>query len=302
MDANRRPGRSDLRQGPENRARSCEQHVRTTTEGTGDGSGTGTGAGPARRAGRPDHRFVARPALAPHLQRRAAGRTGGRRGGLDRGGRERSLRRARCSTWTWWPCAAAGAIRTTWTWPRPPPPGSPCCGPRDGTPTPWPSWPWACSSPPPAAWWRPTPTCATARSTRTAPSPTSASGPGSSPGAPPAWSAWVRWGGRCKWRLRGLGIEVIAYDPYADEPTVSLEELLARADVVSMHAPVTPETTGMIGAEQFASMRDGVVFLNTARAAAPRHRRTGRGAAVGQGVGRRARPLRRASPWPSTTR
>jgi D-3-phosphoglycerate dehydrogenase / 2-oxoglutarate reductase len=69
-----------------------------------------------------------------------------------------------------------------------------------------------------------------------------------------------------KWRLRGLGLEVIAYDPYADEPTVSLEELLARADVVSLHAPVTPETTGMIGAEQFASMRDGVVFLNTARA------------------------------------
>ena len=70
-----------------------------------------------------------------------------------------------------------------------------------------------------------------------------------------------------RWRLRGLGLEVIAYDPYADESTVTLEELLARADVISMHAPVTPETTGMIGADQFASMRDGVVFLNTARAA-----------------------------------
>ncbi len=70
-----------------------------------------------------------------------------------------------------------------------------------------------------------------------------------------------------RWRLRGLGLEVIAYDPYADEPTVSLEELFDRADVVSMHAPVTPETTGMIGADQFAAMRDGVVFLNTARAA-----------------------------------
>ena len=33
-----------------------------------------------------------------------------------------------------------------------------------------------------------------------------------------------------------------------------------------MHAPVTAETTGMIGAKQFASMKDGVVFLNTARA------------------------------------
>jgi D-3-phosphoglycerate dehydrogenase len=34
-----------------------------------------------------------------------------------------------------------------------------------------------------------------------------------------------------------------------------------------MHAPVTPETTGMVGAAQFALMRDGVVYLNTARAA-----------------------------------
>jgi D-3-phosphoglycerate dehydrogenase len=69
-----------------------------------------------------------------------------------------------------------------------------------------------------------------------------------------------------RWRLRGLGLEVIAYDPYADEPTVSLDELLSRADVISLHAPVTPETTGMIGAKEFAAMRDGVVFLNTARA------------------------------------
>ncbi len=70
-----------------------------------------------------------------------------------------------------------------------------------------------------------------------------------------------------RWRLRGLGLEVLAYDPYADEATVSLEELLERSDVISMHAPVTAETTGMIGADQFAAMRDGVVYLNTARAA-----------------------------------
>jgi D-3-phosphoglycerate dehydrogenase len=46
-----------------------------------------------------------------------------------------------------------------------------------------------------------------------------------------------------------------------------LEELLDRSDVISMHAPVTAETTGMIGKDQFAAMRDGVVYLNTARAA-----------------------------------
>jgi D-3-phosphoglycerate dehydrogenase / 2-oxoglutarate reductase len=69
-----------------------------------------------------------------------------------------------------------------------------------------------------------------------------------------------------RWRLEGLGVSVIAYDPYNDEARHSLDELLAEADIVSLHAPVTDDTVGMIGAEQFAAMRDGVVFLNTARA------------------------------------
>jgi D-3-phosphoglycerate dehydrogenase / 2-oxoglutarate reductase len=69
-----------------------------------------------------------------------------------------------------------------------------------------------------------------------------------------------------KWRLAGLGVRVIAYDPYNDEARYSLEELLAEADIVSLHASVTETTTGMIGAQQFAAMRDGAVFLNTARA------------------------------------
>jgi len=69
-----------------------------------------------------------------------------------------------------------------------------------------------------------------------------------------------------KWRLEGLGMTVIAHDPYNAEAKHSLEELLAEADVVSMHAPVTPETAGMIGPEQFAAMRDGAIYVNTARA------------------------------------
>ncbi|WP_322857868.1 NAD(P)-dependent oxidoreductase [Mycobacterium shigaense] len=73
-------------------------------------------------------------------------------------------------------------------------------------------------------------------------------------------------GRACKWRLAGLGLRVIACDPYSDEAEHSLDDLLTEADVVSLHAPVTDDTTGMIGAEQFAAMRDGVVFLNTARA------------------------------------
>lgn len=69
-----------------------------------------------------------------------------------------------------------------------------------------------------------------------------------------------------KWRLEGLGINVIAHDPYNDEARHSLDELLAQADIISLHAPVTDETAGMIGGPQFAAMRDSVVFLNTARA------------------------------------
>lgn len=69
-----------------------------------------------------------------------------------------------------------------------------------------------------------------------------------------------------RWRLSGLGLRVIAHDPYNDEAEHGLSELLSEADVVSLHAPVTDDTVGMIGAAQFAAMRDGVVFLNTARA------------------------------------
>jgi D-3-phosphoglycerate dehydrogenase / 2-oxoglutarate reductase len=69
-----------------------------------------------------------------------------------------------------------------------------------------------------------------------------------------------------RWRLEGLGMKVMAHDPYNDEARHSLDELLTEADVVSLHAPVTDDTRGMIGADQFAAMREGVVFLNTARA------------------------------------
>jgi D-3-phosphoglycerate dehydrogenase len=70
-----------------------------------------------------------------------------------------------------------------------------------------------------------------------------------------------------KWRLEGLGMNVIAYDPYNPEATHSLDDLLAEADVVSMHAMVTPETTGLIGPDQFKQMRQGAIYINSARAA-----------------------------------
>jgi D-3-phosphoglycerate dehydrogenase len=73
-------------------------------------------------------------------------------------------------------------------------------------------------------------------------------------------------GRAAKWRLEGLGLKVIAYDPYAPDADSSLDELLALADVVSMHAPVTPDTTRMIGEKQLAAMKTGAIYLNTARA------------------------------------
>ena len=69
-----------------------------------------------------------------------------------------------------------------------------------------------------------------------------------------------------RWRLAGLGVSVIAHDPYSVEAHHGLDDLLNQADIVSLHAPVTDDTVGMIGAAQFAAMRDGVVFINTARA------------------------------------
>jgi D-3-phosphoglycerate dehydrogenase len=69
-----------------------------------------------------------------------------------------------------------------------------------------------------------------------------------------------------RWRLEGLGMKVIAFDPYNQDATHDLDALLAEADVVSMHAAPTPETLGMMGKREFERMREGAIYLNTARA------------------------------------
>lgn len=70
-----------------------------------------------------------------------------------------------------------------------------------------------------------------------------------------------------RWRLEGLGMRVFAFDPYSDAATHDdLDAMLGEVDVVSMHTVVSPETEGMIGAAQFEAMRDGAIYLNTARA------------------------------------
>lgn len=70
-------------------------------------------------------------------------------------------------------------------------------------------------------------------------------------------------------RALALGMQVIAYDPYVTFPNgiklVPFEELLKESDYISLHVPKTQETTNMLGAEQFAKMKDGVRIINCAR-------------------------------------
>ncbi|HET8590472.1 MAG TPA: 2-hydroxyacid dehydrogenase [Nakamurella sp.] len=71
--------------------------------------------------------------------------------------------------------------------------------------------------------------------------------------------------------VRAMGATVLAHDPFVAPDHVSgvelttLEDLLGRSDVVSLHARLTPQTAGMIAAAQFAMMRPGTVLVNTAR-------------------------------------
>jgi D-3-phosphoglycerate dehydrogenase len=71
---------------------------------------------------------------------------------------------------------------------------------------------------------------------------------------------------------RGLGMRVVAFDPAVpsaepgDELLPSLDALLARSDVVSLHSPLTPETSRMIDAPRLSRFRKGAILINTARA------------------------------------
>ncbi len=74
-------------------------------------------------------------------------------------------------------------------------------------------------------------------------------------------------------RAAGLKMKVIAYDPFLTPEgaerlgveLVQLDELYARADFISVHTPLTPETRGMIGSAAFAQMKKGVRIVNCAR-------------------------------------
>jgi D-3-phosphoglycerate dehydrogenase / 2-oxoglutarate reductase len=74
-------------------------------------------------------------------------------------------------------------------------------------------------------------------------------------------------------KVKPLGIQVIAYDPYISEEVaermgvtlVSLEELCKQAHFVSVHAPLTSSTRGLIGKNEFSLMKSNAVVINTSR-------------------------------------
>ena len=71
---------------------------------------------------------------------------------------------------------------------------------------------------------------------------------------------------------QGFGMKVISYSRHKKEGSqydfieqVSLDELLSRSDVISIHAPFSASSANMINKETIAKMKDGVILINTAR-------------------------------------
>lgn len=83
-----------------------------------------------------------------------------------------------------------------------------------------------------------------------------------------------RIGGEVAQRAHGFGMEIIGYDPYVRDDrfaslrvqrAATLEAALAKADIVTVHTPLTDETTGMIGRRELARLRPGAIVVNLAR-------------------------------------
>jgi D-3-phosphoglycerate dehydrogenase len=74
-------------------------------------------------------------------------------------------------------------------------------------------------------------------------------------------------------KAKAFGLKVLTYDPYvtadalvaAGVEGVSFDDLLARSDFISVHAPLQPATRGLMNAKAFAKMKKGVLLINTAR-------------------------------------
>ena len=76
-------------------------------------------------------------------------------------------------------------------------------------------------------------------------------------------------------KARAFGFRIIAYDPYVSKetarsfgvPLISLDELLERSDVVSIHTPLTEETHHLIGERELKKMKSSAYLVNTGRGA-----------------------------------
>ncbi|MGN6361800.1 MAG: phosphoglycerate dehydrogenase, partial [Thermomicrobiales bacterium] len=74
-------------------------------------------------------------------------------------------------------------------------------------------------------------------------------------------------------RARAFGADILVYDPFITPASAeaigaratTLDDLLAHADIVTLHLPLSPETTGIIGATQLARMKRGAYLVNCAR-------------------------------------
>jgi D-3-phosphoglycerate dehydrogenase len=74
-------------------------------------------------------------------------------------------------------------------------------------------------------------------------------------------------------KAKAFGLHVVTYDPYVNTEAadalgvecVSFDDLLARADFISVHAPLQPATRGLMNAKAFAKMKKGAALINTAR-------------------------------------
>lgn len=70
-----------------------------------------------------------------------------------------------------------------------------------------------------------------------------------------------------------IGMDILAFDPYCSKQDaerlgvslISLGDLIARSDVITIHAPLTAETKNLIADEQITGMKDGVILINAAR-------------------------------------
>ncbi|QOS14096.1 putative D-2-hydroxyacid dehydrogenase (plasmid) [Haloferax gibbonsii] len=74
-------------------------------------------------------------------------------------------------------------------------------------------------------------------------------------------------------KVAGFDFNIVAYDPYVDAremvdygvSKVTFEELLSQSDMISVHAPLTPETSGLFDVDAFEQVKDDAVIVNTGR-------------------------------------